>query len=97
MRFATRLVPCARICLSIAAVWLFCSPLAQATTYDLSADWSTSSNPNGDWSYKQGATPLPLFQNNWLATGLNAWTTAAGQPPTWSRSTIATERRSRAT
>jgi hypothetical protein len=70
-------------------VWLFCSPLAQATTYDLSADWSTSSNPNGVWSYNQGAAPLPLFQNNWLATGLNAWTANAGLPPSWSRSTIA--------
>jgi hypothetical protein len=84
------LIPrCARLGLAFAVAWLLWTPLAQATTYNLAADWSTSSNPNGAWSYNQGAAPLPLFQNNWLATGLNAWTTAAGQPPSWSRATIA--------
>lgn len=79
---------CARLGVAFAVAWLLWLSRAQATTYNLAADWSTSSNPNGAWSYNQGASPLPLFQNNWLATGLNAWTTGSGLPPSWSRSTI---------
>jgi sugar lactone lactonase YvrE len=37
---------------------------AQNATYDLKADWSDTSNPNGVWSYNEGSTPLPL-QNPW--------------------------------
>jgi uncharacterized repeat protein (TIGR01451 family) len=32
----------------------------QITTYDLAADWSNTSNPNGAWSYNEGLNPLPL-------------------------------------
>jgi hypothetical protein len=31
-----------------------------ATVYDLASDFSTTSNPNGVWSYVQGSTPLQL-------------------------------------
>lgn len=35
-------------------------PLATpAATYDVAADWSTTDNPNGPWSYLHGATVLP--------------------------------------
>lgn len=34
---------------------------AHAVTYDLAADWSDAANPNGAWSYTQGATPLTHF------------------------------------
>jgi hypothetical protein len=34
-----------------------------AAVYDLSSDWSNSSNPNGPWSYNQGSTPLRLVPN----------------------------------
>jgi hypothetical protein len=30
-----------------------------ATVYDLATDFSTTSNPNGVWSFVQGSTPLP--------------------------------------
>ena len=32
---------------------------AGATLYDLKADWSDANNPNGVWTYRQGATNLP--------------------------------------
>lgn len=34
---------------------------AHAVTYDLAADWSDAANPNGAWSYTQGASPLAHF------------------------------------
>ena len=41
-----------------------------AAVYDLSSDWSNSTNPNGPWSYNQGSTPLPFVPNfNFANTG----------------------------
>jgi len=31
----------------------------QGATYDLNADWSDSSNPNGVWTYREGTNALP--------------------------------------
>lgn len=49
-----------------------------AAVYDLSSDWSNSSNPNGPWSYNQGSTPLPFVPNfNFGGTG---WVSSCNQP-----------------
>ena len=34
-------------------------PAVAVTSYDLTADWSDSANPNGAWSYREGANLLP--------------------------------------
>lgn len=44
---------------------------AHAVTYDLAADWSDVSNPNGAWSYTQGATPLAHFAQPGDGNSLN--------------------------
>ena len=38
---------------------------AAKVTYDLSADWSTTQNPNGAWSYNWNDTPISVFQTFW--------------------------------
>ena len=35
------------------------APQARGTVYDLTADWSDDSNPNGVWSYNYNNVPLP--------------------------------------
>ena len=32
---------------------------AKAQTWDLAADWSDATNPNGEWTYREGANALP--------------------------------------
>jgi hypothetical protein len=32
---------------------------ANAAVFDLKSDWSNTANPNGVWSYNEGANPLP--------------------------------------
>lgn len=57
------------------------APVASAQLYDLRADWSETSNPNGVWSYRHGDTPLPhvdAWQRN-----LGGWTSFQ---PGWARS-----------
>ncbi|MAE61691.1 MAG: hypothetical protein CMJ49_10095 [Planctomycetaceae bacterium] len=51
--------------LLVTAVALGTGPsTASATTvYDLTADWSNVNNPNGVWSYNEGANPLPFLPN----------------------------------
>ncbi len=39
------------------------SGTVNAAVYDLSSNWSNSSNPNGPWSYNQGSTRLPFVSN----------------------------------
>lgn len=39
------------------------SALAHADVYDITSDWSDSTNPNGVWSYNQGTSPLPHVAN----------------------------------
>jgi hypothetical protein len=53
---------------AIAIALLACGSLsAGSITYNVTTQWSNSSNPNGTWSYDQGVTPLP-FQAS-LGTG----------------------------
>jgi hypothetical protein len=61
---------------------------AQITTYDLTADWSDTSNPNGVWSYNEGVNPLPstpLWQNVQPAWAYccNGITGGFGHVPAW--------------
>jgi hypothetical protein len=54
------------------------SGTVNAAVYDLSSDWSNSSNPNGPWSYNQGSTPLPLVPN--FNFGNTGWASSCNQP-----------------
>jgi hypothetical protein len=74
--------------LALIVGWFFLPARCDATVYDLSADWSTTNNPNGPWSYNQGLAPLPVFTSNWHGTGLNAWGRTDNQPPAWGLLTI---------
>lgn len=47
--------------------------------YDLSADWSDATNPNGTWSYREGRNPLPHVERFDPAT-------FTGPQPAWARS-----------
>ena len=55
------------------------------TVWNLASDWSTTINPNGPWSYNQGASPAINFMT-WDTSdfdpGLPSWTTA-GSVPIW--------------
>lgn len=55
--------------------------VANATVYDLNADWSNSNNPNGAWSYREGVNLLPAVAS-WQST-LGGWGTAQ---PGWAYS-----------
>ncbi len=70
----------------ILAAILLSVPSHAAIAYDLAADWSFASNPNGVWTYRVGVAPLGYVQANW--GGLNGstfWaTTPEGTiPPAW--------------
>ena len=61
-----------------AAIYCFIGTVAaSAVTYDLTANWSVASNPNGPWSYYQGSTPLPLVPD-WTAAG-TGWAPTCNQ------------------
>lgn len=64
---------------SLNSNWQTVGTLSLASVvYDLSSDWSNSSNPNGPWSYNQGSTPLPFVPNfNFANTG---WASSCNQP-----------------
>ncbi len=52
---------------------ILCAGLASAgTTYNLSADWSDTQNPNGVWQYLSGTTNMNSF-SDWMGTGNTAW------------------------
>jgi hypothetical protein len=40
----------------------FAAP-SSAATYNLTSDWSDSTNPNGQWTYLEGNNALPLVSN----------------------------------
>jgi len=71
--------------LMLLAAWSF--PLvAEATLYDLTADWSDTDNPNGVWSYNKGGAPLPSVNNYFGTPGQRAWavaTSGSGHIPVW--------------
>lgn len=52
----------------------------QAITYNLAADWSDVSNPNGVWSYNDGAGPITAHQASWSSfpNPQPAWAYASG-------------------
>jgi len=89
----------ARIILLLAALT---PTLAHATTvYDLAADWSDTTNPNGAWSYNdEFGNPIATHQADWDTGNLNfaaiqpAWAaqqaSAYGHIPMWAKSTGAT-------
>lgn len=70
---------------AIVALAALSGPLskAEAVTYNLADHWSDSSNPNGPWSYRDGAGPITTHQDDWasgFATDQPAWAAAASGP-----------------
>jgi hypothetical protein len=66
------------------ALGLICSGAWEATAseiYDVQADWSNTSNPNGTWGYREADNFLPAVES-WQRT-LGGWTTAQ---PGWAES-----------
>jgi hypothetical protein len=62
---------------------------AASMIWDLKADWSNSSNPNGPWSYNEGANPL-LYTASWsLGPGQDGWGESSPALPFWFRATSA--------
>jgi hypothetical protein len=59
-------------------------PAARAATivYDLGADWSDAANPNGAWSYNDGAGAIGTHQAAYvpLAGNQGAWAATSGGP-----------------
>lgn len=68
---------------AVAFVYGFAASAALATTYDLVVDWSDSANPNGPWSYNEGANPL---------SHVSGWQGLAGDftsaQPAWARGPV---------
>jgi len=64
-----------RSVLIIAAILASLMSVATVTAakirYDLNADWSTTQNPNGFWSYDQNDVPISVFQQFWW--GQSGW------------------------
>jgi hypothetical protein len=54
-----RMQPLAAPLLAATLLFAAAAPTRAATTYDLKANWSDTANPNGPWSFNQGATALP--------------------------------------
>lgn len=66
-------------------------PAHAVVIYDLAADWSDSSNPNGVWSYNDsGGTAVTPFQSDWDNTHFNytqgAWASTSTSVPMWAKS-----------
>jgi hypothetical protein len=59
----------------------------QAQVWDVTTDWSDAANPNGPWSYREGAIPLPHV-NSWQSI-LGGWNVAQ---PGWAESENGTNR-----
>ena len=64
--------PVLLLCVTLLSTTASAAPLV----YDLAADWSNTTNPNGAWTYQQGNTPLPHVAS-WLPLGQQAWAPAA--------------------
>jgi hypothetical protein len=91
-----RAAPVARCLLVLLAAWI-ASPAAALTIYDLAADWSDASNPNGVWSYDGSpGTPIATHVADWdpgssaFLAAQPAWAAAAlpsaGHVPMWLKS-----------
>lgn len=71
-----------RACIAACAAWCVVASFASAGVFDLTSDFSESANPNWQWSFTNGGTPLQKFtssvpnsMNN--AAGNGMWTTSA--------------------
>jgi hypothetical protein len=62
-------------------------PARAAVSWDLTADWSDTANPNGPWSYRHGAELLPHV-DRWE----HAVSYFLGPQPAWAREEIGTSR-----
>ena len=75
--------------LSATLILFLASPICNAEdVFDLSTDWSDSTNPNGEWTYREGSNALPLVAD-WI-TEQSAWAPSADAGnflPGWFRST----------
>jgi hypothetical protein len=65
---------------------------ALAVVYDVSADWSDSSNPNNQWTYREGSNALPGVPNwTWVVPAVQpAWAPsndAGNYLPAWFKAT----------
>lgn len=75
--------------LLLCSLFLFPVLARTQTIYDLNADWSDTSNPNGVWAYREGLNPLPhvnwgidpLFYPAWAYNGNAAG--GFGHVPVW--------------
>ncbi len=60
--------------------WFSLAPGARAQTYDSSADFSSTTNPNGAWTYgwsKELTSFLHVFGNPFLFHGIQGWADSA--------------------
>ena len=72
-----------RVLLSAAALSIFLltgTTRADASTYDLTTDWSDLVNPNGVWSYGDSIGAITVQQSAYLAAGQKAWAFSNGGP-----------------
>lgn len=72
---------------ALAVLAMVCLGTARADFHDVKADWSDASNPNGVWSYCEGANPLPHV-TSWQS-GLGGWSSAQ---PGWAESENGSDR-----
>lgn len=75
-----------KVCLMVLLASSAAMP-ALGQVYDLTSDWSETSNPNGAWTYRQGDVPLPHV--DWWQRQGGGWSAAQ---PGWARSEDANTR-----
>jgi len=69
-------------CLVVVFIAMFAPIVNGQIIYDLSDDWSYSSNPNGTWSYNEGTNPLTNTEYEWGGvTGETFWRPISGHNP----------------
>src|SRR5579863_4099858 len=71
---------------TIGFVLTFGARIASAQDYNLSSGWSNTVNPNGPWSYTEGASALPLVAS-W--NGANTGWSSSCKQPAWAPSNTA--------
>jgi hypothetical protein len=71
----------------VAAILGSVETVPAVAVYDLKADWSDASNPNGTWSYNDGVGPITTHQASWDGLpGQPAWAAdpaGVGHIPAW--------------
>lgn len=61
---------------ALACAALVALPSAQAAAYNLSSDWSDTTNPNGAWVYQRAGAAFAATVGNWSGFG-TAWADSA--------------------